>query len=302
MQDVQLDQRAGPVVCRQTSPGRGVFERPAQTFEFDSRVIGWILDDPANPLNRIVKIIPAGAKVLDIGAGNGILARLLSASGQPVEIDAVEPDPVAQDAAEPYYRSMFRGGLNAYLESCQGHEVCYDFIVMADVIEHLANPEPVLRSLKSLLSPGGSLIISTPNVAFASVRLALLNGCFDYVDSGILERTHLRFYTLKTLRRLFSVSGLHPAAQFHCLRNPLTSEIPLDEFPLMPWVVARIARDNLSYVYQFLFVLRFEPCTMSVMEDLGSGGRWLPITYVARRARRVIGGVFRQVRALGVKR
>lgn len=280
---------------------RGVFERPAKTFAFDQRVIGWILDDPANPLNRITQLIPAGAIVLDVGAGNGILARLLQALGKSVEIDAVEPDLVAREAAAPYYRTIFPSGLEAYLESCRGHEVNYDFIVMADVIEHLANPEPVLISLKSLLSPSGSVVLSTPNVAFASVRLALLNGCFDYVDSGILERTHLRFYTLKTLKHLFLVAGLHPSAQFHCLRNPLTSEISLDDFPLTPWILTKITHDELSCVYQFLFVLRSEPCEITVREDLGTSGRSLPIAYVARWARRAFRDLFGKVRALAAK-
>lgn len=280
---------------------RGIFERPGTTFSFDQRVIGWILNDPANPLNQISQLIPAGATVLDVGAGNGILARLFQALGKSVEIDAVEPDPVAKEAAAPFYRTIFPGGLEAYLESCREREVRYDFIVLADVVEHMANPEPILRSLKSLLSPGGSVIVSTPNVAFASVRLALLNGCFDYVDSGILERTHLRFYTLKTLKLLFLAAGLYPSAQFHCLRNPLTSEISLDDLPLSPWILAKIANDELSRVYQFLFVLQFEPCEITVKKSLGTGGGYLPIAYVVRRTNRTIRDVIRQVRALGSK-
>lgn len=289
-------------VSPQSTLVRGIFERPAQSFAFDPRGIGWILDDPANPLNRIAQLIPGGAVILDIGAGNGILPRLLQALGKPVKIDAVEPDPVARAVATPHYRTIFPGGLEAYLESCRGLDVRYDFIVMADVIEHMANPEPVLRSLKSLLSSGGSVVVSTPNVAFASVRLALLNGCFDYIDSGILERTHLRFYTLKTLQRLFSSADLYPAAQFHCLRNPLTMEIALDDFPLTPWILARITRDELSRVYQFLFVLRPEPCEITVREDLGTGGRGLPIKYVAHWTRKAVGKFFRQVWALRKKR
>lgn len=294
--------RAANDLDTESAKERGVFERPAKTFTFDQRVIGWILDDPANPLNRITQLIPAGAIVLDVGAGNGILARLFQALGKSVEIDAVEPDPVAKEAAAPFYRTIFPGGLEAYLESCREREVRYDFIVLADVVEHMANPEPILRSLKSLLSPGGSVIVSTPNVAFASVRLALLNGCFDYVDSGILERTHLRFYTLKTLKHLFFAAGLYPSAQFHCLRNPLTSEISLDDFPMTPWILAKIANDELSRVYQFLFVLQFEPCEIALRADLGTGGGYLPVAYVGRRTRLAMREVIRQIRALGSKR
>lgn len=286
----------------QPASERGIFERPCKSFVLDSRVTGWVLDDPANPLNRIAHLIPAKASVLDVGTGNGILARLLQELGKPVEIDGVEPDPVARAAASPFYRIIFPGALEEYFGSPSGSEKRYDFIVLADVIEHLANPEPFLMRLKLLLSPCGSVVISTPNVAFASVRLALLNGCFDYTDSGIIERTHLRFYTLKSLKHLFAVAGLYPSAQFHCLRNPLASEIDLDDFPLTPWILARIARDKLSCVYQFLFVLHSESCAITTQVDLGNSGDRLLISYIARRVRRVIATLMLQIRAVAKRR
>lgn len=67
---------------------------------------------------------------------------------------------------------------------------------MADVIEHFAYPDEVLAALVARAKPGARFLLSTPNVAHLSVRLNLLQGRFDYVDSGILESTHLRFFTL----------------------------------------------------------------------------------------------------------
>jgi len=270
-------------------PVRGLFERPAKSFDFDARAIGWILADVANPLNKIVEIIPAGASVLDIGAGNGVLARLLASLDKGVVVDAIEPDPVAGEAAAPFYRSIFTGKLEDYLASSRTDETRYDFIVLADVLEHLANPEVLLRQVKALLLPGGRIVLSTPNVAFASVRLALLNGRFDYVDSGILERTHLRFFTLNTLQRLFAAVGLYPSAQFHCLRDPFGQEISLDGLPISPWLLAKLSRDELSFVYQFLFVLGIEPSTTTLRMDLGSRGPSLPFRYFVRRVRHAFG-------------
>jgi 2-polyprenyl-3-methyl-5-hydroxy-6-metoxy-1,4-benzoquinol methylase len=284
MDSIQLELK----MIRESS-SRGLFERPAKSFDLDARAIGWILADVANPLNKIVQIIPSGASVLDIGAGNGILARLLASLDRGVAVDAIEPDPVAREAAAPFYRSIFTGKLEDYLEGSRADEIRYNFIVLADVLEHLANPELVLRQVKALLSLGGRIIISTPNVAFASVRLALLNGRFDYVDSGILERTHLRFFTLKTLQRLFSAVELYPSAQFHCLRDPFASEISLDGLSISPWLLAKLARDELSFVYQFLFVLGTEPSTTTVRMDLGSRGPSLPIGYFVRKARGTLG-------------
>ena len=142
---------------------------------------------------------------------------------------------------------------------------------MADVLEHIANPMPALVELKQLLAPNGKLVISTPNVAFSSVRLALMNCQFDYVDSGILERTHLRFYTLKSLRKLFDLVGFHPHCQFNCLRDPRHTEISVELFPLSSFFLRLLERDKLAGVCQFLFVLgvgKLEQCTLM---DLGTG-------------------------------
>lgn len=250
---------------------RGLFERPAHSFEFDERAFQWISDDEANPLNRIARIIPVGSSILDVGAGNGVLARLLAFQGRDCVIDGVEPDPVAQKAARFHYRSLFCGTVDEFVSAGRDRDcVKYDFIVMADVLEHIANPMPTLLQLKQLLVPQGKLIISTPNVAFASVRLALMNGQFDYVDSGILERTHLRFYTLKSLRELFDAAGLHPQSQFHCLRDPRHTEISVESFPLSSLILRILETDELAGVYQFLFVLGMGKPEQCAQIDLGN--------------------------------
>lgn len=252
---------------------RGIFERPAHSFEFDERALQWICDDESNPLNRISKIVADGARVLDVGAGNGVLARLLEFQGRTCFVDGVEPDPVAQQAAQSHYQSLFCGTVDDFVSVRGEGSAPYDFIVMADVMEHIANPTPTLVQLKGLLGPNGKIVISTPNVAFGSVRLALLNGQFDYVDSGILERTHLRFYTLKSLRLLFAAVGLHPHAQFHCLRDPRHTEIGIAMFPFASLILWLLKRDPLSSVYQFLFVLGVEKADGVEVHSLRSGAQ-----------------------------
>lgn len=251
--------------------GRGPFERPAHSFEFDQRAFHWISDDEANPLNRISRIIPDGARVLDVGAGNGVLARLLAFQGRDCIVDGVEPDPVAQQVARSHYRSLYGGTVDEFIFArCDTDSEPYDFIVLADVLEHIANPTPTLIKLKQIMAPNGRIVISTPNVAFASVRLALMNGQFEYVDSGILERTHLRFYTLKSLRKLFDAVGFHPHAQFNCLRDPRNTEINVGSFPLSSLTLRILERDKLAGVYQFLFVLGLGKPEQCSHVDLGT--------------------------------
>lgn len=262
----------------------GLFERPSQTFELDPRAIQWILADPANPLNQLANLIPKGSTVLDIGAGNGLLARLLQHVHGEVAIDGVEPDAAAVRHAKPWYRNLYHGSVDDFLS--QGDpSPPYDFIVLADVIEHLSNPERILRALRDRLGSSGKICISTPNIAFASVRVALLNGAFEYVDSGILERTHLRFFTLHSLRQLFAAVGLCPEKTYLLRRNPLNMEIRLSEFSVSPVLLWRVLRDELSTAYQFLFVLKTKGC-QSTLTVVGDPGHHVVLKYLLERLKK----------------
>ena len=86
----------------------------------------------------------------------------------------------------------------------------FDFLLAADVLEHLAEPDSVLRFYRRFLKPGGRLIVSLPNVAVWDNRLRLLLGRFNYGDSGVPDRTHLRFFTFRTARELVLGSGFEP--------------------------------------------------------------------------------------------
>ena len=83
----------------------------------------------------------------------------------------------------------------------------YDVVVFSDVLEHLASAESVLRKTNAILAYGGRVIISLPNVAFFLNRWNLLRGRWDYADDGILDRTHLKFFTLLTSKRLIENTG-----------------------------------------------------------------------------------------------
>ena len=127
--------------------------------------------------------------------------------------------------------------------------------------------------------------MSTPNIAFASVRLALLCGRFDYTDSGLLERTHLRFYTRATLLRLFHISGLHIAAEIHCLRNPFSMEVALDDLWFSPALLWRIDRDPLSRVYQFFYQLTSDDVERPITLEVGTRFTELPADFLRYKFR-----------------
>jgi SAM-dependent methyltransferase len=132
-----------------------------------------------------------------------------------------------------------------------------DAIVMADVLEHMKYPGEVLDKALESLSPGGRIFVSVPNVANFAIRASLLAGRFEYADRGILDSTHLRFYTRRTARRELETAGLRILAE-------RASIVPLRlVFPSVPDPVLSLLERILIGVtrlwptllgYQFIFV------------------------------------------------
>jgi 2-polyprenyl-3-methyl-5-hydroxy-6-metoxy-1,4-benzoquinol methylase len=146
---------------------------------------------------------PAQSRVLDIGTASGTLARLCR--GHSFKLFGVEPNPNWAQIALPLYEKIYVGSIeDAEDEFLRG----YDVIVLGDILEHLAAPEAVLQKLVDLQRPDSTFIISVPNIANLWVRLSLLTGKFDYAERGILDRTHLRFFTRKTLLAVLKSAGL----------------------------------------------------------------------------------------------
>jgi len=98
------------------------------------------------------------------------------------------------------------------LEKLRGLPAEMDAIVCADVIEHLRDAPALLRLIYGSLTPGGYFFLSVPNIANITVRLGLLFGVFEYRDRGILDNTHLRFYTLRTISRDVENAGFRIVA------------------------------------------------------------------------------------------
>ncbi|MDP8977694.1 MAG: class I SAM-dependent methyltransferase, partial [Actinomycetota bacterium] len=137
----------------------------------------------------------------------------------------IELDPVAAERARRFCERVWVGDLQHIdAEELDGP---YDLLLFGDTLEHVADPVTVLQVLATKLRPAGTLVVSIPNVANWSVRLGLLAGRFRYTERGILDRTHLRFYTRRTVVEMLEQAGFTVDRVVGTIPVPLVHSEPL---------------------------------------------------------------------------
>jgi SAM-dependent methyltransferase len=151
----------------------------------------WALTE-CQPLERSVA-------VLDVGSGSGVMGAKLRDLGFGF-VSAVEGDAEARVRTASLYKEV------APDLSCFANRT-FGLVLLLDVIEHMAHPEEFVSELLPMLEPGATILLSVPNVAHWSVRLPLLFGSFRYTERGILDKTHLRFFTRSSLRAFLKGIG-----------------------------------------------------------------------------------------------
>ncbi len=151
------------------------------------------------------RLCGSGNDVLDVGCGEGYFASQVQQKGnRVVGIDAL-PRAACASAFTKYLRADLEYGLAEALPEVGVQK--FDVVLLQDVVEHLRHPDQLLRDCRKVLKPHGQVVVSVPNVANLTVRLSLLCGRFEYGPRGILDRTHLRFFTRATARKLLRESG-----------------------------------------------------------------------------------------------
>ncbi|MEZ4386637.1 MAG: class I SAM-dependent methyltransferase [Candidatus Krumholzibacteriia bacterium] len=171
----------------------------------------------SHPRPQMRAFVPASARrILDIGCGDGAFAAGLRAErlaqGLDLEAWGIEQDPDAAARALSHLSEVRCGDAGEVIDELPAGY--FDCVVLNDVIEHIAWPEPLLRGLHRLLAAGGCLVASVPNVRhFPHVWNLVVHGDWEYRDEGILDRTHLRFYTRRSLRHLLERCGFRVVRQ-----------------------------------------------------------------------------------------
>jgi len=159
----------------------------------------------ASSHHNAIKMVGARQQVLDIACGEGFLARELRKSDNRITGIDVLPQAAETSVLDRYYSADLEQGIAPVVRQLDGER--FSRVLLLDVLEHLKQPERILDECHDVLQNDGLLIVSVPNIANITVRMALVFGQFNYRERGILDKTHFRFFTRKTIRRMVESHG-----------------------------------------------------------------------------------------------
>jgi SAM-dependent methyltransferase len=210
-------------------------------------------DSPYSSHSLLLASLPPsgdGRRVLDVGCAGGYLGAILASRGYRVTgIDS----PGAARAGFPESIDLLEADLDLGLPPLTGR---FDFVICADVLEHLRRPALLLRDLRTVLATGGRLAASLPNSGHAYFRWNVLTGRFPAEDRGLFDRTHLHFYTWRGWLDLFQASGFR-IETLRCSGVPIGLALPKWEGSVPVRALQRMSYESARwwkkmFAYQFI--------------------------------------------------
>jgi O-antigen biosynthesis protein len=220
-----------------------------------------VASDDNSSYNKMSQFIEGNQHVVDFGCATGYFSQLLTQKG--CSVTGVEINPAAAKIAEQYCEKVIVADLDFISVAEILPSQTFDVAVFGDVLEHVRDPWKILEDVKQILKPSGCVIASIPNVAHGAVRLSLLQGRFEYEQYGLLDNTHLRFFTRETVEALFENAGYFIDAQDRTI-VPVFSDsefIPsVHRSQFNPELVCQIEQGEHSDTLQF--IVRAFPSTL----------------------------------------
>jgi 2-polyprenyl-3-methyl-5-hydroxy-6-metoxy-1,4-benzoquinol methylase len=195
-------------------------------------------------------IVGYNKRVLEVGCATGYFTKALSDRG--CQVVGIEFDAEAAAVAEKWAERVVVGDLDAgtLWQELEGER--FDAITFGDVLEHLRDPMATLRAAVRTLKPSGIVAISVPNVAHGDVRIALLKGAFPYRETGLLDRTHIRFFTKTGLQDLIKDAGLVLVETRRVVMPLFQSELEVKRENVPQATIKQILEDPEGETYQFV--------------------------------------------------
>jgi len=210
------------------------------------------INDTNTSHSKILRQVSPASNVLEIGCATGYMTQYLKEELS-CTITAIEVDQAAASLARPFCNELIVGNVEQLDLASLLSRKRFDYIILADILEHLIHPEGVLSKLRSFLKEDGSLLISIPNSTHASLALDLMDGKWDYRQTGLLDATHLRFFTLSSFLSLLERTGFWAITVDRVIIDPWNTEFHSlwSQYPRE--ITAYLEKANPEYrTYQFI--------------------------------------------------
>lgn len=197
---------------------------------------------------RLAELIGRNRRVLDVGCATGYLAEYLNKIRADCQVIGIEIDSKAASRAMIHCAEVICGDVEneSTIARLKGP---FDVIIFGDVLEHLRYPDRVLKRLKTFLEKDGRVIAALPNFVHFTIRKKALLGKFEYADWGILDRTHLRFFTLDSALKMFELCG-YEVQHWEGYFTPIYGLDPMENM-FLRWLVNRFPT---VFAAKFIFV------------------------------------------------
>lgn len=217
------------------------------------------LSNRNNSQTLLIELSGRDKKILEVGPAEGYVCEVLQQHG--CTVTGVEIDRESAKLAERFCERMIVGNIEQLDFDETFGEERFDIAIFGDVLEHLVDPLKVLLGMRGLLAPGGCVIASIPNIAHASIRLGLLAGDFRYTPLGLLDETHLRFFTRESVAAMFAKAGYEIREWDRVQLGAFGTEQGLKPEDYPAYLVQSISSDPDSSTYQF--IVRAEPAEVA---------------------------------------
>lgn len=236
---------------------------------------------------QVISMIREKSTVLEIGAGPGsITKRLIETKG--CKVVALEVETSALEKLKKICDSVYSLDLNVsgWNDKILNDHGRFDYVIAADVLEHVYDPWRVLGEMKSLLNPSGSVVLSLPHAAHCAVLACMVDEDIEYRDWGLLDRTHIRFFGIKNIEDLYRNQGLAIEEVKFVVRTGEMTEFATRWKKLPTDIRSALTRNPFSTVYQVVSrAVPVERCKNPV--DLMSQPVELPPSKIEKKVRKI---------------
>jgi 2-polyprenyl-3-methyl-5-hydroxy-6-metoxy-1,4-benzoquinol methylase len=214
---------------------------------------------------KLLAFVGHDKKVLEIGCASGIQSKILRDVFR-CNVVGIEINPIAAEQAKHYCDQLIVGDIESMGLRERLGDKKFDVILMADVLEHLKRPDIILDKLKTFLNDESSyIVISVPNIVHASVVYQMMQGIFNYSDFGLLDDTHIRFFSKYGITELLNKTGFDVIELRRVLCDPTQSEIKIDinsidDYNIMTYL---LSQNQESLVYQYVIKAKVSSTTIN---------------------------------------